>query len=77
MLTMHACMLSHISWVPRDPMHCNPPRASVHRVLQARILDGLPCSPPGDLPDPGIKPEFLMSPSLAGGSLSLVPLKII
>ena len=26
---------------------------------------GLPCSPPGDLPDPGIKPESLKSPVLA------------
>ena len=28
---------------------------------------GLPCPPPGDLPDPGIKPVSLMSPTLAGG----------
>ena len=28
---------------------------------------GLPCSPPGDLPDPGIKPTSLMSSELAGG----------
>ena len=28
---------------------------------------GLPCPPPGDLPDPGIKPSSLMSPELAGG----------
>ena len=27
---------------------------------------GLPFSPPGDLPDPGIKPRCLMSPALAG-----------
>ena len=27
---------------------------------------GLPCRPPGDLPDPGIEPESLMSPALAG-----------
>ena len=27
---------------------------------------GLPCPPPGDLPDPGIKPMSLMSPVLAG-----------
>ena len=27
----------------------------------------LPCSPPGDLPDPGIKPLSLTSPALAGG----------
>ena len=27
---------------------------------------GLPCPPPGDLSDPGIKPSSLMSPTLAG-----------
>ena len=31
---------------------------------------GLPCPPPGDLPDPGTEPESLMSPA---GSLPLVP----
>ena len=33
---------------------------------------GLPCPPPGDHADPGIEPESLMSPALAG-SLSLLP----
>ena len=28
---------------------------------------GLPCPPPGDLPDPGVETESLMSPALAGG----------
>ena len=28
---------------------------------------GLPWPPPGDPPDPGIKPASLMSPALAGG----------
>ena len=27
---------------------------------------GLPCPPPGDLPNPGIEPTSLMSPALAG-----------
>ena len=27
---------------------------------------GLPCPPPGDLPDPGIEPTSLMFPALAG-----------
>ena len=27
---------------------------------------GLPCPPPGDLPDPGIKPTSPTSPALAG-----------
>ena len=30
----------------------------------------LPCPPPGDLLDPGIKPMSLMSPALAGGFLT-------
>ena len=28
---------------------------------------GLPCPPPGDLPDPGIEPTSLTSPALTGG----------
>ena len=27
---------------------------------------GLPCPPPGNLPNPGIKPESLITPALAG-----------
>jgi len=32
-----------------------------------------PCPPPGDLPNPGIKPGSLTSPELAGCSLPLTP----
>ena len=28
--------------------------------------NGLPCPPPGDLPDPGVEPTSLSSPPLAG-----------
>ena len=31
---------------------------------------GLPCPPPGDLPDSGVKPTCLMSPALAGSFLT-------
>ena len=49
-------------------MDHSPPGSSVHGVLQAVILGhGLPCPPPGDLPDPGTEPTSLMSPALAGG----------
>ena len=41
-----------------DAMDCSPPGSSVHGILQARILEWLPCPPPGDLPDPGIEPMF-------------------
>ena len=32
-----------------------------------KYWSGLPCPPPGDLPDPGTEPVSLMSPALAGG----------
>ena len=32
---------------------------------------GLLCPPPGDLPNPGIKPASLMSPALAGGLFTI------
>ena len=38
-----------------DPMDCSLPGSSVHRILQARILSGLPDPSPGNLPEPGIK----------------------
>ena len=38
-----------------------------HGILQARILEWVAFSPPGDLPIPGIEPESLISPVLAGG----------
>ena len=46
-------------------MDCSPPGFSVHGILQVRILEW-PCSPPGDLPDPGMEPR---SPALQANSL--------
>ena len=43
------------------PMDCSPPGSSVHGILQTRILEGLPCPPPGNLPSPGFEPASLMS----------------
>ena len=45
-----------------DPVDCSLPGSSVLGILQARILDWLPCPPAGDLPYPEIKP---VSPALA------------
>jgi len=36
-------------------------------------LRGLSSLPPGDLPDPGIKPALLMSPELADGFFTTSP----
>ena len=49
---------------------CNPtdyslPGSSVHGILQATILEWVPCLPPGDRLDPGIEPTSLTSPVLA------------
>ena len=44
-----------------NPIDSSPPGSSVHGIPQARILSGLPCPPPGDLPHPGIHP---VSPAL-------------
>ena len=42
-----------------DSMDCCPPGSSVHGILQARILEGLPGPPPGDFPTQGLSPGFL------------------
>jgi len=38
-----------------DPTDCTPPAASVHGIFQARILEWVTISSPGDLSDPGIE----------------------
>ena len=45
-----------------NSMDCSPPGSSVHGVLQARILSGLPFPPPGDLPDPWSEPVSPVAP---------------
>ena len=57
-------------WLFCDPMDCGPPGASVRGISQAVILEWLPFLPPGDLPDPGIKP---VSPALAGRFFTTEP----
>ena len=53
-----------------DPMDCSPPGSSVPAFSRQEHWSGLPCPPPGELPDPGIKPESLKFPALAGGFLT-------
>ena len=50
-----------------SPMDCSLPGFSVHRRFSRQeYWSGLPCPPPGDLPDPGIEPVYLKSPAFAG-----------
>ena len=46
-------------------MSCSLPGSSVHGIIWQECWSGLPCSPPGDLLNPGIKPTSLITPSLA------------
>ena len=61
----------HAKSLQSCPMKCDPPGFPVFGILQATILEkywsGLLCPPPGDLSNPGIEPESLTSPALAGG----------
>ena len=57
------------------PILCGPmdysPQASLSmRILQQECQGGLPCPPPGDLPNPGIEPR---SPALRADSLPSEP----
>ena len=38
-----------------DPVYCSPPGSCVHGISQARILESVAVSSPGDLPYPRIK----------------------
>ena len=67
-----ACMLSHFSRVLLFPTPWTIARQAPQSMgfLRQEYWSGLPCPPPGDLPNPGIKPESLMSPALAGKFLT-------
>ena len=61
------CMLSHFN---RVQLFVTPWTIAYHASLsmgfsRQEYWSGLPCPPPGDLPDPGIKPTSLTSPALA------------
>ena len=49
-----------------DPMDSSLRGSSFHGIFWASILEWAVTPPAGDLPDPGIKPESLTSPALAG-----------
>ena len=68
-LLICACMISHFSRVRLSVTlwtvaHQAPLSMGFSRQ---EYWSGLPCLPPGSLPDLGIEPVSLMSPALAGG----------
>ena len=67
-ICVRACMLSRFSCVRLFAtlwtVVCQAPPSM--EVSGQEYWSGLPCPPPGDLPESGIKSESLMSPALAG-----------
>ena len=63
-MRMHACPVSQSCWTL-----CNPQTVARQSMgfSGQEYWSGLPRPPPGDLPDPGIKPMSLVSPALACG----------
>ena len=53
-----------------DPIDDSPPGSPIAGILQARILEWVAISSPGDFPDPGIEPR---SPTLQADSLTSAP----
>ena len=66
---MYVCMLSCFSriqlFVTPWTLARQPPLSM--GFSRQEYWSGPPCPPPGDLPNPGIKPTSLASPALAGG----------
>ena len=67
--SQHVCLLSRFSRVqlfvtPWTVAHQAPLSMGFFRQ---EYCSGLPCTPPGDPPNPGMEPRSLMSPALAGG----------
>ena len=62
------CVLSHFSCVRLFEIlwtiACQAPLSM--GFPRQEFWSGLPCPPPGDLPEPGIEPKSIMSPALAG-----------
>ena len=69
LIHVHPCVLSHFS---RVLLFATLWTATLQPPLSMGFSrqehqSGLPCPPPGDLPDSGIEHASLMSPALAGG----------
>ena len=61
---MHACVLSCVQlFVTPRTIACQAPLSM--KFSRQEYWSGLPSPPPGDIPDPGIKPASLVSPTLA------------
>ena len=68
--TMSICLVAQLCPTLCNPMDCSLPGSSVHGILQARILEWVAISSPGDSLDSEIKSG---SPALRADSLPSEP----
>ena len=64
------CLVSQSCPALCNFMDCSPPGSSVHGDSLGKNTGGLPCPPPGNLPNPGIEPR---PPALNADSLLSEP----
>ena len=67
-MLLSMCMLRHDWAIPWTVAHQTPLSMG---YFSEEYWSGLPFPPPGDLPNPGIKPACPGSPALAGGFLTI------
>jgi len=67
------CLVAQSCLTLCDPMDHSPPGSPVLGILQARILEWVAISFSRGLLDPGIEPESLVFPALAGRFFTTVP----
>ena len=70
---MHTCVLTHFSQAQLFGTSWTTARQTPLSMGFSRkeYWSGLPCPPPGDLPNPGIKPTSPVSPALQADSFPL------
>ena len=73
--SMHACVLSHFShvWLFETPWTVAHQAPWSMGFSRQKYWSGLPCPPPGDLPDPGLNLHLLRLLRWQAGSLPLAP----
>ena len=70
---VHPCQVTSVISDSLQPYGLQPARLLCPwGFSRQEYWGGLPCPPPGDLSDPGIKPASLLSPALATDSSPLV-----
>ena len=61
------CLVAQSCWTLCSPMDCKPQAPLPTEFSRREYWSQLPIPPPGNLSEPGMEPESLVSPALASG----------